>query len=194
MNVKKTVLLISAAALSCAAAAGEFEGWSTGLNLNSNKADTKVVDAAGPFDGYIKRSSTTGTLFGQYSHAATDTVLLTVGLGYDLNDTKLSGDTFKLKNHYAVYFEPGYVLSKDTLVYGKVVYHAGKGEASSEDGSVASGSLHGTGYGLGVRYKLDKQFFVQAEWERVNYSKGTVNTAEVTPQTSSFKLGIGYQF
>ncbi len=190
--MKCIALLTTVVTLSSSAIAGEFDGFSAGFNVNSTKADTKLVDPAGPFDGYLKRNSTTGTIFGQYSYAASENVLLTVGASYDVKDTQLS-DTTKLKNHYAVYFEPGYVIDKSTLIFGKIGYHRAKVNAD-DNGSVVSASFHGTGYGVGVRHKLDKQLFVQAELEQVKYSQKTLNTAQLTPHTPSIKMGIGYQF
>lgn len=192
MKMNNIVLLTAFAVLSFNANAGEFDGISAGFNVNSARGETKLVDPAGPFDGYLNHNSTTGTIFGQYGYVASENMLLTVGASYDVNDTKLSS-TAKLKNHYAIYLEPGYVIDKSTLLYGKIGYHAAKFH-STDNGSVTTSSMNGIGYGVGIRNKLDNQFFVQAELEQVNYSKKTVNTAQVTPHITSINVGIGYQF
>ncbi len=189
---KHIALIVSISALSFSAFAGEFDGLSAGINLNHTKAKTKLVDPAGPFDGYLQNNSTTGTVFGQYSYVADANVLLGVGATFDLNDTKLSA-TMKLKNHYSIYLEPGYILDKSTMIYGKVGYHVAKLHAD-DNGSVATANMNGVGYGIGVRTKLDNQFFLQAELEQIKYSQKTINTAQTTPHTPSIKVGIGYQF
>lgn len=188
---KSTLLILSIAALSSNVMAGDFEGWSAGINLGSTKANSKLVDPAGPFDGYVKKTNTTATIFGQYGQSISENGLLTVGASYDVRSLKTMDD-IKQKNHYSVYLAPGYKLDQATLIYGKVGYHAATLQA--DDGSLSL-TTNGVGYGAGVRYKLDKEFFVQAELEKINYSKKTFNTnAEITPHITSLTVGIGYQF
>lgn len=129
-----------------------------------------------------------------------------IGLGatLDTNETK-SGEgnpgnsRIRIKDHYAVYVQPFLNVTPSTAVFGKLGYHAMRGEVS-DDTFARSNKYHGTGYGLGVRTMVNKNVYVQAEATWVDYASQTFfGTESKINFDYEFKsaggvVTVGYQF
>ena len=63
-----------------------------------------------------------------------------------------------------------------------------------ENGLQSSTSTNGLGYGLGVRYMMNKSVFLQTSFDADQYNE--IQTGAVTQKmkSSSFTLGIGAKF
>jgi len=137
-----------------------------------------------------------------YTAALNDKFVLGVSAVVDLGDTKfgsVGGTEFKGKNAYAINFEPGYAVSKNTLLYGVVSYNSIKGEITGEGAGDLSQKFNGIGYGAGARVKLDNNLYVQIEATTVDYndksaSQGMGGTITFKPRTTVGSIGIGYKF
>jgi opacity protein-like surface antigen len=128
---------------------------------------------------------------------------LGLGLTYDLSDATLykgtAGDniigdtTWKLKSHYSINLEPGYVFNNNVLAYAKVAYHSGKSNISAT-GLSLNQSVSGWGYGFGAKFQLDNNLYMKIEAQQINYSTFTFNTTTVEHKSTIGTIGLGYQF
>lgn len=192
--MKKALIALACTALATPlvfAQAKNFEG----LSLSASLANTKTT-----FDDSTNAVSYDGTSTGvdfnaQYNWALGQEFVLGVGLtmgtGNNKAGTTAAGNDITTKNRYALEFTPGFAVSKDLLVYGKIASIGGTADVSG----VGSESGTGVGYGLGVRGMLDKNMFWQVGYDLNQYaekSSGTLGTYKA--KSSVFSLGVGYKF
>lgn len=194
--MKKALIATAAAAALAApqafAQANNFTGFSVGLNANFVSASTEISAAS------VKLGDTTqiASLEGAYGFAMGRNGALGVGLTYNLGDMKagtLTGTEFKGKDMYSVYVAPGYVLSSDTWLYGKLAYQAAKVELSG-GGATGSANFDGFGYGAGVRALLSRNMYLQIEFMQAAYGEKTVLSANLKPSETYGAIGLGYKF
>lgn len=183
--MKKIALALACTALATPlvfAQAKNFEG----LSLAASLANTKTtIDATGAAS--IDGTSTGLDFTAQYNWALGQDFVLGVGLNMGTGNNKAgtSGTTDVVtKNRYALEFTPGYAVTKDVLVYGKIASLSATAEGTSSE------SISGLGYGLGVRGMVDKNLFWQVGYDMNKYDEK--NTATV--KSNVFSLGIGYKF
>lgn len=183
--MKKTLLALACTALATPlvfAQAKNFEGLSIGASIANAK--TTVEAPTSSTDG-----TTTGLdLNAHYNWALGQEFVLGVGLAMGTGNNKAGtsgGSDINLKNRYALEFTPGFAVSKDVLLYGKVAYLNATAESTG-----SSDSLTGVGYGLGVRGMVDKNMFWQVGYDLNQYQEK--NTAKA--KSNIFSLGIGAKF
>lgn len=182
--MKKIVLALACTALATPlvfAQAKNFEG----LSMAATLANTKTtIDSAG---SSIDGTSTGLDLTAQYNWALGQEFVLGVGinLGTGSNKAGTFGTTDVVtKNRYALEFTPGFAISKDVLVYGKIASLSATADSGTSD------SITGLGYGIGVRGMIDKNMFWQVGYDSNKYDEK--NTATVKSTVLSF--GAGYKF
>jgi opacity protein-like surface antigen len=112
--------------------------------------------------------------------------------------------SYQMKNPYNLSVMPGYELSANQLVYGKVAYTGASVVYS--DANIAATSTNMTGYTLGVGYKqaLENQFYVFAEGLYTKFQDQTasvsgpagISNLSLTVGASgyTFLVGAGYRF
>jgi len=193
--IKKFLILIGIIASTCAfAQADKFSGFSVGLNtgIESNNV-------------YLENTSTLGgnstplNLDATYSFVISPSSTLGVGLSYDLTNATaykgLSGDgiiddtSWKVKNHYSINIEPGYVFGENTLLYAKLAYHGAKSNVLTYNKTIS-----GWGYGFGTKLHIDKNFYLKIEAQKINYGSETISSLNVTHKSTVGTIGLGYQF
>lgn len=190
LNMKKVILAAVVAASFSApqafAQAKNFEGFSVlgGLNV----ATTKYEDTSGTsFSG----TSTNGIVEGQYAAALGEKFVLaggaTLGLG-ELKAGTFNNIDIKLKDVSVLYVKPGYAVSNNVLVYGKLASVAATATTSSANGT--SLGLTGNAYAFGVQVMSGKNVYYQAEYLQTKYDEKS--TAKFNVSTVSF--GVGYKF
>lgn len=192
--MKKTVLALACTALATPlvfAQAKNFEGFSIGANIASAK--TTFSDSTDSIDG-----TTTGLdLNAQYNWALGPEFVLGVGVTMGTGNNKAGTTTIgnadvTTKNRYALELTPGFALSKDMLIYGKIASIS----ATADLSGITSESISGIGYGLGVRGLVDKNMFWQVGYDVNNYAEKNSATLgdKYTAKSSVFSLGVGYKF
>jgi opacity protein-like surface antigen len=190
--MKKTVLALACTALATPlvfAQAKNFEGFSLGANLSSAKT-TFDSTALGATDG----TTNSVDLNAQYNFALGQDFVLGVGVSAGTGSNKAgnyaNGTELNTKNRYALEFTPGFALSKDVLVYGKIASLGATAEAGGN-----SESISGVGYGLGLRGMVDKNMYWQVGYDLNQYGEkddGAGGTYKV--KSNVFSLGLGYKF
>lgn len=199
----KKFIVLAAAAAACSTSAfaqvSNFTGPSVGVNLDHTAVSNQITDASTDLDG-LGQQSVGVSLQAAYGFDLSPSSVLSIGATYSLTDAKAghikdnSTVTFKGKNAYSIYLEPGVLISDKTLAYGKVSYESVKMSAEDTGGS-DSKNINGVGYGFGIRTMLDKAWSLQAEVKHVKYG------SEALDSTTTFKtsatigtIGLGYKF
>lgn len=186
LNMKKVILAAVVAASFAApqafAQAKNFEGFSVagGLNVATTKWEKSSSELSG--------TSTNGLLEAQYAAALGDKFVLAAGANLGLGDLKVGtggAGEIKVKEMSSFFVKPGYAVSNDVLVYGKLAAVSATGEDSS-----AKISLSGTGYGFGVQVLSGKNVYYQAEFLQTKFDEKIGNKFS----GSAVSFGIGYKF
>ncbi len=152
-----------------------------------------------------KENSAAVKLDGSYGIALSSQWVATLGATYDLNKTDFgtvsyvdSGTTYtvhtKLKNHYSLYVAPGYRLSPNWLVYGKLAWHHAKGEFNDSQVGTGETTHSGVGFGLGVSTVLARQVEARFEVQHINFNRKSANLSNGKPETTEAMLYFGYRF
>ncbi|MFT4059821.1 MAG: outer membrane beta-barrel protein [Legionella sp.] len=189
-----------------------------GLHFNQN-AHAKLI---GTFD-VIDRNSFSGigvfgTLFGGYGLTIYDNFYVAIegngnlsSVEYKLTNKEyihhtLSKTTFTVKNSEGVSLLPGYFLSENTLVYGRIAYANGRVKIHESDPTIKSATKNSNGlrYGIGIRHNWTDRWTVMMDYSQINYQNihsfvfepfGRVSKkTTITPNTAQIAFGIIYNF
>lgn len=199
--MKKAVITAALACLVVMPARAQlspFSGWSLGLNLN--RATTATQFGGAGITSTMGDSDYNGSLQAAYGLALGPRYQLGLGLTWGLGDMKagtlsLAGSdlSFKLRNMYSLYAEPGYTVGDSTLLYGKVSYLGGRGE-ESYGGEVFGKTYAGLGLGAGVRTLLGERLYLQVELLYGDYEWKTARTGAFRPTSTTGSIGLGWRF
>lgn len=189
--MKRTLLIAASVAIAAPqvfAQAKNFEGFSLGLNAESTNSQTTLT-------GTGSDSNTMGSLAAQAQYTMALGPQFTLGLGAtaapaSLNAGAVNGISYSTKNRASFDVTPGYAVSDTTLVYGKLSALTGTSSAVDATGAETTANLNGFGYGVGVRYLLDKNFFVQGDINSNRYND--VNGTSLS--STALAVGVGYKF
>jgi opacity protein-like surface antigen len=200
MKIKLLVAsLMTVAATGAFAQAKNFEGFTAGVNVSS-VGGTATANSSGSSIDFGQQSVVPGVELG-YNYAATTSVVLGLTATYDFADTKLgqAGDPdigtleFKGQNRMSINFKPGLVVAPNTMVYATVGYNEMKAKGSIDQFS-SSKTVNGIGYGLGVAVMVDKNVFVKAEVQQINFGSWNEGDLSVKPNLTVGTIGVGYKF
>jgi outer membrane immunogenic protein len=194
-----------------ALAAGEFEGPWVGVGMGFRGTNTELSGPGFDIDG-IGKTSVYGTILGGY---AWKTNLAGVGdftvgpyaqymIGNVTSNTAEVGGintSVKWKNQFQIGLQPGYFLTKQSVVYLKAGYsHVtvelnganAQGQFSNDQG------FSGPGIGLGLKTQFDSNWLIFVDAQQVyfkskNFSAGGAGI-DVKPKMTMATFGFGYQF
>ena len=106
-----------------------------------------------------------------------------------------------VENIYSVYLSPGYAISQDSLIYGKVGY---TGASAVFSGTSPNVNLNGYVLGLGFKKSFDKNFYGYVEGKYASFGSKDLDTKALSPSitnTGSISatgmdviVGVGYKF
>jgi opacity protein-like surface antigen len=194
----KKIITLAVVAAACSTSAfaqvSNFTGFSAAANLTSIKTDTTPQGEAA-----LSGRGTGANLQAAYGFDLTPEYVLAVGATFGLTSNKAGGyvDTnetgdLKLKKQVSIYVEPGYLVSPQTLVYGKVSYESATDEVtSSVPANNDSADIKGVGLGFGVRTMIDKNWFAQAEYKQTKFDKKMSNAGtNLDVKNSGVSIGI----
>jgi len=169
--------------------------------------NTKLTDNAGNGIDGIGKNNVYGVIQGGYGMRYGD---FNVGpyAFYLLGTTTTTehAGTFqsqvKWKNQWGIGFQPGYFLSKDTVVYLKVGYNGTTLEVNQAGGlaptNSRSTSFGGPGVGLGLKHQLSTNWVIFVDAQQQYYSTKTLTSGgysvQVQPKMTMGTFGFGYQF
>jgi opacity protein-like surface antigen len=220
--MKKLLLVaaLSVATTSVFAQAKNFEGPSAALTIGAVGADTQYNENDVAYDSTAKLNSGKTSLVSgldlSYAKAVDANWLIGFGITYDFTKTK-SGEfsstegaesaslSISGKNHYSIYVQPTYALNDSTALFVKLGYHSLKGViegtwtdgVDSESGSQTA-KFKGIGYGFGVKTFINKNLYIQAEAQIVDYKKKTFTEEDYSEsykvKSNAGIISVGYKF
>jgi len=207
MKKKLLALTVALSATTVFAQPSNFEGFSAGLSIGAVGVDTKVSSNGGYGFNLGENNIIPGVDF-SYSMALDKQMLIGFGFTYDLAKSKSGEITYdglgtlglETKDHYSVYVQPQYLLNNSTAVFGKLGYHKIKGSISGTyAANFTSENYTGIGYGVGVKTFIDKNLFIQAEGQIVDFKKksfdyGGGEVVSYKPKSSAGIITLGYKF
>jgi outer membrane immunogenic protein len=173
------------------AQAKSFEGFNVGANAEINHATMSASDGSSGSD----HSAGLG-LQANYNWALGDQFVLGLGAGLSTGHhdagTYAGGSNASVKDRYSIDLMPGYAINNSLLVYGKL--SAVSATALSTDGANTA-TVHGTGYGVGLRGLISSQTYWQAGLDTYRFNDVTFNTGiTASLKNDVFSVGVGYKF
>jgi len=155
-----------------------------------------------------------GVIGGGYNFALTNEFVLGVGGSYSPSRSASAPSTITspivggsttgagaVQNIYSLYVSPGYAISQDSLVYGKVGY---TGATAVFSGSYPNVNLNGYVLGLGFKKTFDKNLygFVEGKYASFGskdldpnaFSPAVTNTGSISAKGMDILIGVGYKF
>lgn len=175
------------------AQAKNFQGLSLSLNVINARSNVEVSNGASD-----SGTSTGLGLQGQYTFALTDQFVLGVGatLGFNNQNTSSASGPVRLdgytKSNTSFELTPGFALSNSALLFGKI--SAIGGTFTADSAGAPSLSLTGVGYGIGLKYLMDKSLFWQVGYDINRFNDASNAGLTYTIKPSIFSLGVGYNF
>lgn len=207
----------SFAAISTVSAAGTFDGPSVQAGIGFNAAQTTLKDYSP--DGKVSDTKAVGNLSLNYSKSygafnmagGVFTMLGSQKSGslrsFSVDTGGIWSDEFKLSNVWGISIEPGYNLNDSVQAYAKfsIVRATGKNtfdytlDSTPVAGDAGSASMkhNGTGFGVGVKFKITNELYGTVEIEKINFNtKSYYTDVTETYKPSLVKAGvsIGYKF
>ena len=215
MSKSQFFIAASLAVVSTVSVAGTFDGPSIQAGIGINAAQTTLKDYSP--DGKVSDAKVVGNLSLNYSKSygafnmagGVFTMLGSQKSGSLRSFAEDTGgvwsDDFKLSNVWGISIEPGYNLNDSVQAYAKlsIVRASGKNTYDytlaipNEDAGSASVKHNGTGFGVGVKFKITKELYGTVEVEKINFNtKSYYATVPETYKPSLVKAGvsIGYKF
>lgn len=228
-------MLATTAATPALSQSKNFAGPSIAISGNLNHGQIKVTERANDEIAQVDaglnettsfklgNDSTTFSIDLSQTFALDNKFALGIGAGYDFGKIKLGQTNYsesvltttstlnlELKDHYNIYLQPMYIMSDNSSIFGKVGYNFAKGtlKATLDNASgSASKNFEGWNYGIGAKFLIDKNLFIQTE---ANYTVYDSVKADLTssfsdtygdeysltfkPEVLSAKISIGYKF
>jgi opacity protein-like surface antigen len=189
-------LLASVATTPAFSQSKNFAGPNIAINLQTVGSEVNIALVDEDFGDVGKTDNIYGIDL-SYSFPIDNKFLITLGGTYDLNKQDagswLGVIDFTIKDHYSVYLAPTFTVSDNTALFLKGGYHEMKGEASI-GGVSDSTKFNGWGYGAGIKTMIDKNLFVQAELQYVDYGSETEDGDSFDVKTAAGIISIGYKF
>ncbi|RAP35328.1 hypothetical protein B1207_13225 [Legionella quinlivanii] len=218
--LRKTVCAASLILCSSISHAGFYLGASVGPEGAEFRQRSHVI-RPGTFDvidkNHFSGTGVFGSIFGgyqwryqRYSLAAEVNGNLS-SVEYELNNNEYIHQTFlkttfTVKRSAGVSVLPGYFLSENTLIFGRVGYSNGRVKISESDPTILSQTKNrgGIRYGLGLKHALSTNWWLMLDYSQINYKGiksavfepfgGVLKQTKITPNTAQMGLGIIYDF
>ena len=215
--LKLSAIALLASSTSLMAQSASFKGGSIAVfgSIMGAEVDGTVTDSNNAVSsGSFGKVAPVAGIDAAYTFATGSNGFIGIGATYLAGEAEFgvgaadsSGDatknfTGKIKDHYSVYIQPGYALSKDSAVYAKISYnHA---DFNVTNVVRQPGDLEGWGYGIGLKTFLTPNTFMQVEASYTEYDTLTatrtatggtgVVTASGKPAIAAGTISIGYKF
>ncbi len=170
-----------------------FKGLSFTLNA-SLASPTTEYKAAG---ADIASDTSTGSVLSlqsRYYYPVSDQYLLGFGLNKSLTRIRagtLSGVDSTLKDRISIDISPAYAFTENMLFFGKLALISGTFSSSFDESTNTTG---GVGYGLGLRYMVNKTVFLQTSFDTEQYNELQSGATTQKVKASSASIGIGAKF
>lgn len=192
--VTVSVLVWALATQPAWAQAARLAGFHAGLQASFVSTSGEVHD--GPFSGSVGDTDEIASLQLGRGWALGPQGWLGLALSWNMGYLKAGsvGPTaYKLRDTYALTFEPGYMVGDATLLYGRLAYLSWRAEAERA-GLRESRDYRGFGYGVGMRVALDSQWFLQLDVMQATCNELPLLGSPFEPVATSGSVGLGWRF
>jgi opacity protein-like surface antigen len=98
------------------------------------------------------------------------------------------------KENWSLGISPSYALKDDVMIYGRISYNqlntqtAVKFSIDSDQDYQINKKIYGPGIGLGIRYNLQNNLFLNLFADYIKYSSYSVSKSDITPNPTTFTL------
>jgi hypothetical protein len=193
-----TTAMASTASFGQTASKPSFTGFGVGANLSFVKNSMDVTSGLSD----LANNSTEASVTASYGYAMGKDWVGTFGLSLGLKNSDYGSytsggitSTATAKQHIAVSFAPGYRISNDGLVYGKLALHQMTVNYMSTSGLDMTKTHQGTGFGIGYAHALTPSLEFSVEYETVKFdTQNTAANSTAQPKQGNLNLGITYRF
>ncbi len=193
-----TTAMASTASFGQTASKPSFTGFGVGANLSFVKNSMDVTSGLSD----LANNSTEASVTASYGYAMGKDWVGTLGLSLGLKNSDYGNytsggitSTATAKQHIAVSFAPGYRISNDGLVYGKLALHQMTVNYMSTSGFDMTKTHQGTGFGIGYAHALTPSLEFSVEYETVKFdTQNTAANSTAQPKQGNLNLGITYRF
>jgi len=185
-------------ATSTYAQSGGLEGFSVNAGVSTVTSSVKLSAGEQSADG-IGRSSYAVDIGADYGFRFADRAVVLVGAAYGLANPTIFKDEvlglpaeIKFNRRWSVSVAPGISFGDSGLMYAKLAYISGKPGSDAFEGQTHSGY----GYGVGARFMLNQNVYVNVEVMQNDYETKTYNDLglDVSAENTTGMLSLGYSF
>jgi opacity protein-like surface antigen len=177
---------------------GNFEGFAAGFGGSTLSTNVKLSAGALAADG-IGRSSIALDVNADYGFSVSDRAVVLVGGSYGLiNPTVFKDEVLglpseiKFTKRWSAFAAPGITFGDSALLYTKIAYISGTPKSDDFAGLRHSGY----GYGIGARFLLNQNIYVNAEFMQNSYEtrEYTDLGLNVSAKSTVGTVSVGYSF
>jgi hypothetical protein len=199
--------LIALCSVTASAQEGNFQGLLLGINGSVSSTNTDI-DIDGITIKSVGQTSTSAVAQIGYGYAATEHAVFSLGVTYRLSNLragKVSVEEESLeyysRQNYGIYFEPGYKIGSNTLMYALISYENAKGVEDFEaldpaDSVKTRRNIRGLGFGFGSRSFFNDIGYIQIQVKKTNFEQENITgtTGVFEPSSLEGSIGIGFRY
>lgn len=117
-----------------------------------------------------------------------------------------SNTWFTIKRSFGISILPGFLISENTVIYGRIGYANGRLKIAESDPTIQSMTKNRSGlrYGIGIRHEFKPRWVFMMDYSQINYNSVTSHVYEpfgevtketrITPHTAQVAFGLIYCF
>jgi hypothetical protein len=119
-----------------------------------------------------------------------------LGNSSDYSDFYNDDELMKYQSETSIYVAPTYLINDSTGVYAKLSYNRVNASYFYDAGydEVATKTLSGYGYGLGIKSFISKDFYLLAEVEKVDYGTSDFDGYDIKSKATNATVSLGVKF
>lgn len=199
--------LIALSSVTASAQDSNFDGLL--LSINGSLASTNTdIDVDGISVNSVGQTSASAVAQIGYGYAATDRAVFSFGVTYRLSNLRAGEASYDeesvkyyAKQNYGLYFEPGYKIGGNTLMYALVSYENAKGvedyvALDPADSIKVRRNVRGIGFGFGSRSFFNDIGYIQIQVKKTNFEQENITGSSGVFEPSSLEgsIGIGFRY
>lgn len=182
------------------AAENSVEGFDISFNAGIQSLNSKLSDSSSSLDG-IGHTNNSARVSARYTKLLSEKTTIAISTSYSLTKPKIveegdyegcnivCGASYKLKDHYAFYVEPGYLVNENTIVYLKAGYHTAQAKVLD-----SKYHLDGFSFGFGSKIFLSSKIFTSIEVEKIDFGSEKSGSTKIEHESLLGTIGLGYMF
>lgn len=202
--VSSCVLLMSASA---SAEGNKFQGLIMGINGSLASTNTDLDLNGLRVKSVGQTSNNVGVQIG-FGYAATERAVFSFGATYRFSRLRAGQATggegalkFYANENYGIYFEPGFTVGNNTLLYALISYDEATGvedvaAVNPIDSYKMRRNINGLGFGFGARSFFNDIGYLQIQVKKTDFDQESVPSMGILfePNVLEGSIGIGFRY